>query len=324
MKERACKICGNTDGNKIHAAREMLFGYREEFKYIECSKCGCLQIKDIPENLSKYYPGNYCSYKKRLRLNVFKDNFLIGFLKRRRTGNYLGDYNIIGSLASRIYRVPGFLTGIKKARLNIDSEILDVGCGSGRFLLKLQREGFRNLTGIDPFIEADISYKNVNIYKKDMKDMERQFDFVVLSHSFEHMPQPLSALRELHRIVKPGRYVLIRIPIASSFAWKKYGVNWVGLDAPRHLFLHTVESMRLLAEEAGFEIKDIVFESSEFQFWGSEQYLRDVPLMDGKSYYVNKKESAFSEEDIKAFKIRASELNKQGDGDQAGFFLYKP
>ena len=40
MKGRMCKICGNTDGNKIHAAREMLFGYREEFKYIECSKCG--------------------------------------------------------------------------------------------------------------------------------------------------------------------------------------------------------------------------------------------------------------------------------------------
>ena len=43
--------------------------------------------------------------------------------------------------------------------------------------------------------------------------------------------------------------------------------------------------------------------------------------MDGKSYYVNKKESVFGREDIKVSKSRAFELNEKGDGDQAGFPL---
>ena len=137
----------------------------------------------------------------------------------------------------------------------------------GDFLLKLQREGFRNLTGIDPFIEADISYKNVNIYKKDMKDMERQFDFVVLSHLFRTHAATVVRAPGAAQDSEAGPVRLDQNSHRFFFRVEEVRRQLVGLDAPRHLFLHTVESMRLLAEEAGFEIKDIVFESSEFQFW---------------------------------------------------------
>jgi hypothetical protein len=40
----------------------MQLGLREEFEYFECSKCGCLQIEEVPLDLSKYYPDNYYSY----------------------------------------------------------------------------------------------------------------------------------------------------------------------------------------------------------------------------------------------------------------------
>jgi len=32
--------------------REMMYGFRDEFIYIECSECGCLQIAEIPEDIS--------------------------------------------------------------------------------------------------------------------------------------------------------------------------------------------------------------------------------------------------------------------------------
>ncbi len=311
----ACKVCGNRDGNRSHTAREMMFGYGDEFEYVECGECGCLQIKDIPTNLSKYYPKDYYSFKKR----VGRKGGLSAFLSHNRTRNYLGDKSLIGMLASRIHKTPDFLTPYKKAGLDVTSDILDVGSGSGRLLLKLEAKGFLKLTGIDPNIEQDISCgRGVKIYKKELSEVNKQFDFIMLNHSFEHMPEPLTVFKELFRVLKADKYALIRIPVASSFAWREYGISWVQLDAPRHLFLHTVKSIRILAKKTGFLVDDVVFDSTEVQFWGSELYLKGIPLAEGK------KINYFSKEDIKSFKAKACELNKNEDGDSAGFYLYKP
>ena len=70
--EFICKICSNKDGNKFYSVREMQFGTRDEFIYCECSNCGCLQLVNPPENLSKYYPPEYFSFK------IFKENYFKG------------------------------------------------------------------------------------------------------------------------------------------------------------------------------------------------------------------------------------------------------
>src|SRR5690348_7532760 len=54
-----CSICGNSAGNKRIVGREMMFGFRDEFNYLECNVCGCLQLRPVPENLEKYYPADY-------------------------------------------------------------------------------------------------------------------------------------------------------------------------------------------------------------------------------------------------------------------------
>jgi ubiquinone/menaquinone biosynthesis C-methylase UbiE len=327
-----CEICNNSTQNKSYVAREMMFGYRDEFEYFECSECGCLQIKEIPKNISKYYPKNYGSFGKLDRWLVSKDNFLKSFLKRERTKYHLGQKSFVGRLVALVSEVPetpifsgwDWVYSFKKVNLTLDSEILDVGCGSGGLLYYLRKEGFSSLTGIDLFIENDIFSQEVKIFKKEIAVLEQEFDFIMLHHSFEHMPQPLSVFKQLYRILKPNRYIVIRIPVASSFAWKKYGVNWVQLDPPRHFFLHTIKSIQILAGKVGFQVVDVVFDSTDFQFWASEQYLKDIPLTDISSYMLNPNKSIFSEEDIKLFKTQASELNKKSSGDQACFYLYKP
>lgn len=64
--------------------------------------------------------------------------------------------------------------------------------------------------------------------------------------------------------------------------------------------------MKLLANEVGFQIKDIVFDSWELQFFGDAV----VPN--------------FFAVELKEFKVKAEELNKNNDGDRAAFYLYKP
>jgi SAM-dependent methyltransferase len=182
--------------------------------------------------------------------------------------------------------------------------------------------GFTNLTGIDPYVGADITIApNARILKRELGTLTGSFDLIVMSHSFEHMPDPRGTLADAARVIAQNGRLLIRIPVAGKFAGREYGRDWVQLDAPRHIFLHTEESMQLLAGETGWAIEHVHYDSTAFQFWGSEQYRRDIPLDDPRSYARDPMRSAFSKSQIAAYHQEALALNRKRDGDQASFYL---
>ena len=117
---------------------------------------------------------------------------------------------------------------------------------------------------------------------------------------------------------------MIRVPTVTSWAWRSYGVDWVQLDAPRHLFLHSLQSMNTLAEQQGFKLENVVYDSFAFQQWGSEQYKKDIALHDENSYAVSPEKSPFSSADIREFEEHSKKLNESKSGDQAAFYLRKP
>ena len=298
----------------------MLFGSGESFEYIECASCGCLQIREMPDNSSKYYPQNYYSYNIK---KTPKKKPLRTLVRRQRSRYCLYGKNTLRWLKSSRY---GSFSWFKKTNINFDSAILDVGCGNGKLLNRMQRDGFRDLTGVDPFIEESLFYKNgVQVLKKNILDLDSkgQFDLIMSHHSFEHMPQPLNVLKKFHTLLKPQRFVLIRTPVAACYAWRRYGVHWFGLDAPRHLFLHTTDSMELLSTQAGFEVADIEFDSTETQFLHSELYMRNIPFKDKARYLDDAQSPIFSKQQIEEFKARASALNDSSQGDQACFYLHR-
>jgi hypothetical protein len=115
--------------------------------------------------------------------------------------------------------------------------------------------------------------------------------------------------------------LIIRVPTVDSFAWVHYQENWVQIDAPRHYFLHSIKSLQYLAESCKMEIFEMFFDSTGFQFYGSEQYKMDISLMDPRSFYMNKKSNLFTKQQIISFDEKADFLNKQGRGDQLCIFL---
>ena len=318
-----CRICGNRDGNSSYVAREMQFGTRESFEYFQCAKCGCLQIAQVPGDLGRHYPKEYYSLTSLGTLP--RQSRLKRFLKRRRLEHFLGTRTVLGALVEHAFGHPDVPAWFAKAGPEPHWRVLDVGCGAGGLLHALWYAGFSDLTGVDPYIDHDLNYGHgVRVFKAEVAALAGPFDVVVLSHSFEHMANPEQVLRHVHGILAPGRFAVICIPLVSSYAWERYLTNWKGLDAPRHLFLHSLESMRLLAERVGFEIADVLFTSGAAQFWGSEQYARNIPLMDDRSYARNRDGSIFSRDDISRFEKMAEDLNRQGRGDQACFYLRKP
>lgn len=317
-KMQPCKVCDNASGNRIHRAREMMFGFRDEFEYMECAECGCLQIRDIPEDLDKYYPDAFYAFRRKNKRAI---GSLKRFFERKRASYCLHGKNRILGLRSRSY---GNYEWFKRTEVDFDSKILDVGCGIGNLLLKMEVDGFSNLTGIDPFIDGDITYSSgLKVYKKNIFEVDDLFDLVMMHHSFEHMPEPLSVFTQLYKILKNDSYALVRIPIADSFAWKYYGINWVQLDAPRHFFLHTTKSIETLAFKVGLEVKDIVFDSGRMQIWGSELYAQDIPLVKSDNLRKNKSHPIFKKNRMNEYKLQSEKLNKNKEGDSACFYLYK-
>lgn len=321
MSTGNCKVCNNVTGNRLYDIKEMQLGLREHFTYMECNDCGCMQILEIPADLGKYYPNEgYYSFNMELKVRKKPD------LLRRIKSSYLlyGKNPLLGKLLSIGYKEPDYFSWVKTPRLQYNDAILDVGTGNGSLLLNLYKIGFTNLTGIDPFIEKEHHYGAVNILRKDIYEMEGQYDYIMLHHAFEHMDEPLEVLLQLNKLLKKDKYLLIRTPVMNMYSWKKYGVNWMDLDAPRHIIIHSLKSMEILAAKAGFEIRKTVFDGNYMSLIGSDQYANDIALPDANSYMKDKTASAYTEKDIENFKAINQTNNEQQQADQAAFYLYKP
>lgn len=98
--------------------------------------------------------------------------------------------------------------------------ILDIGCGTGEFALKLKgRRRDINISGVD------ISSEMINVAKKkarftrdidfrigDVEDMPYDnniFDYITCAHSFHHYPDKGKAVREMFRVLKNDGKVMI-------------------------------------------------------------------------------------------------------------------
>jgi ubiquinone/menaquinone biosynthesis C-methylase UbiE len=96
--------------------------------------------------------------------------------------------------------------------------VLDAGCGTGNFSLKLARIGC-SVTGVDISAEmlniarskspADLSleYLQMDLHKLNFPD--QVFDGVLSMAALEFIPDPLPVYQELYRVLKPGGKLLI-------------------------------------------------------------------------------------------------------------------
>lgn len=315
-----CRICNEANDNKIYMIPENMYGLNESFDYFKCKNCSCLQIIEYPLNIEKYY-SQYYSFNLK---NVIPKNHFKWFIKKILFNSLTLNKGLLKHLLKRIYsNIPeNFLKSLSYVSISKNSRILDVGCGAGSHLYLLKSLGFHNLLGIDTFIKKEIRYKNgLIIKKKELHDVSGKWDLIMFNHSLEHIPNQKLLFKSISNLLDKKGICMIRIPTISSLAWDYYKENWIQIDAPRHYYLHSIKSMRIISEKNNLLLKKIIYDSNEFQFWGSEQSLNAIPLLSNRSYLYNPRKSIFSKKRIEKYRKIAKTLNMLGKGDQAIFYL---
>lgn len=109
---------------------------------------------------------------------------------------------------------------------NRDANILDLGCGDGKFLRYLQTRGYENLSGVDISPEqiklARDSIKNASINETDMmaflKDKKNIYDCIMALDVIEHLEKSevLPFLEAVHAALKKNGRVIFQTPNAAS------------------------------------------------------------------------------------------------------------
>jgi len=305
-----CRFCGGTGPFRRLEAREMMFGWRHVFAYLECGSCGSLQIERIPENLAEYYPKDYYS------LAVPVAHTVVVPVLRRVWARWLvrSWSGLARRMGRQLYRKSPFFTWVRLAGCGLEAAILDVGCGSGGLLQRMRRYGFSHLTGVDPYTAAEASRPGLQIMRGELSVVRGQYDLVMFHHVLEHLADPTGTLATARTLLAPGGRILVRIPVAGSRACREYGEHWFNLDAPRHLAIPSLRGMTAIADAAGLTIVHTEFDSAEPSFIMSENYRRGVPM---------KAAPRPSRSEQRHFRRLARKYNHRGEGD-LGVFLLAP
>jgi len=159
-------------------------------------------------------------------------------------------------------------TGLKREAdylryMTLNSEpagkLLDVGCGGGRLLKRMKKCGWQ-VEGTDFDAQATqrvTARYGIRTHVGDLPQCQlpaNSFDAITMSQTIEHLYDPAATLHECLRILKPGGLLVMTTPNVDSLGANEFGAFWRGWEAPRHLHLFSVESLRRLTQQAGFEV----------------------------------------------------------------------
>lgn len=316
MLLNTCRTCGGAPLEQTLLAKEMMLGSGHMFDYVTCNHCGSMQLQNEPTDMSSYYSNGYYSTSQSV-VSLFQPQWK-AWLKRYRDAYWITGQGWLGKRIQK--RMPNkaiSLANLRHLHLHYNTRILDVGCGTGTIPYVLYNAGFKQITGIEPFIQEDIHYANGLTIKKGWLTSfsNAPFDLIMFNHSFEHLSSPHEYLDAAYRLLKPNGQLLIRIPTVSSFAFEYYQENWVQLDAPRHAMLYSRKGIELLAKAHQFDLQVMIDEGTSFQFIGSEQYKMDIPLHGDKRSWFEGNKTLFTAAQIRQFEEKASELNRTGNSD---------
>ena len=220
-----CILCHSSDFRIIHQ--------KDQWQYLRCQECGLVSLhpKPSPRTLIKDYQdylpvqaAEVAMWKMMMKPIVNRSADLIE--SKKRTGR---------------------------------GKLLDIGCGYGFFLGEMQSRGWQ-VEGIEISRPGRRYLRNrwdIDVHSEPLEDLslrENSFDVVTLFYVIEHVPNPVSLLTEVKRVLKPNGLVVLRWPHSTPIV-RILGPLSRKLDlyhTPYHLYDFSPETIEKVLVLTGF------------------------------------------------------------------------
>ncbi|MBI3398656.1 MAG: class I SAM-dependent methyltransferase [Deltaproteobacteria bacterium] len=224
-----CNICGFSE--------ERLITIQNGYRIVRCKGCGFVYVN--PRPTAEILKHLYLSYlQEKIEDPLLWDAYMKDIFARA-----------ADALARRFPK---------------GGDILDIGCGYGFFLSQMKKKGWQTC-GMD-VSETAVSYakgRGLNVTLgtlEDIKHKESSFDVATLFYVFEHLPDPLKALQEIRRILKPNGLLLLRVPHTTPIVrvLSLFGIKNNLYDPPFHLNDFSPATIKAILRKADFDNIHIV------------------------------------------------------------------
>jgi SAM-dependent methyltransferase len=222
----ACPLCGAKRPSPVLEAPDRFHGLTELYTLVRCPACSMVWLKDPPSfsSMGQHYTDDYYHA---LKQSAEHDT--------ERWRSHLR-----------------FLLRFKR-----EGSLLDLGCGSGSFLLAA-KERFAPLYGAEMSTEDARragARTGASVFVGDILDapfLPRSLDVITAFDVLEHMYKPREVVLRAWEWLRPGGVFYVALPNFGSWEAKTLRSHWFGLELPRHICHFSPMSLRQLFESAGF------------------------------------------------------------------------
>lgn len=196
-----------------------------------CASCGFIfaDIDDTQKSYNKYYSEyNVYSSVSKLKENCYEK------LNKQRV-DFLEKY------------------------IDINENILDIGCGGGDLLIGLREKGYNSLYGLDPsvksiehLLEQGIAGSVGNIFDEVQEKLKGKFDVVCCTAVFEHIYDLKGAIDKICGYMKPESGKLyIDVPAIEGF--EKYKASIPNYFNHEHINYFSLQALDNLLGDNGLK-----------------------------------------------------------------------
>ena len=225
-----CIVCGSRSAKLIF--------FKDDYPIVKCQSCGLVFVE--PE-----------SFPKGASSELYDEKYFEGGIY----SDYLGEREYRLSLFER--KLP-----LVEAQVLKGGKLLDVGCAAGYFLEVAASKGY-DVFGVEvskyatDHVDESLRPRVFTGVLEDARFPIDFFDAITMWDVLEHLPNPLDALREAHRVLQKGGKLIVETVNVSCINAKLLGPRWPLYRPPFHLFYFSVSTLTELLRKSGFEVAKV-------------------------------------------------------------------
>jgi tetratricopeptide (TPR) repeat protein len=240
-----CPVCDSNDHKDV---------WNNGWPIVKCSDCGLIYVnpQPTPEFLYNWYNTRENQYTA---MRIFFRKLLnrIQQAPKEFAARWLVEDGLIG-FSDRV-DFASFETSCLEPR-----KMIDLGAAVGWQVYSFQVRGWHaegleiSKTDVEYGTSKGIRLRQGTIETVDLPD--NTYDLVIMTHTIEHVPNPLDVMIKAKRILKPGGLLVVSTPCADSLPYYWCGPKWLVFG--EHVLFFSRKNLIQLFEKAGLQVIDSI------------------------------------------------------------------